>query len=209
MARKKNEVLKALRETHIRAIGKVAAQWSVLEITILFVIAKVLNVEFRDAVAVCGSQNATAWCDMLKKLTKESKSTGAPKRTVLDNICQTISELQTKRNDIVHGYWHPRKEVATGLLGLPLNPSKPPELASGIVVPKRGVAVFRQIEMTPSEMLKTANEIAKAERELFDWYSQRQKRLLTAQQLTYPSTMDPQTRNKLRDLLATSPASKS
>lgn len=183
MAKQKNEILKALRDTHLRAIGKVAAQWSALEITILFVISKALNVSFTQATIVCGSQNASAWCDMLKKLTNESKG------SELATVCKTIEDLQSKRNNIVHAYWHPRQEVANGLFGLNITPQKPPILARGIGVPKRGKEIFRQFEYAPQDILKVANEIAKAERSLFDWHSQRQKRLLLAQKLAeHPTT---------------------
>jgi hypothetical protein len=206
MAKQKSEVLKALRDTHLRAIGKVAAQWSALEITILFVISKTLNVSFSDATAVCGSQNASAWCDILKKLTKESKSAGLPENTELDRVCITITKLQTKRNDIVHGYWHPRREMSSGLLGLSLNPNIPSKLASGIGVPKRGTKIFKLIELTPEDMLNTANEIAQAERALFEWHSQRQKRHLLAQAILERQATHQPKRNKLRDLLPPSQA---
>lgn len=186
MPKEKSPVHKALRQTHLRAIGKVAASWSSLEVTVLFVIARLLGITTEKAVAVCGSQNMAAWCDAVKKITGQPKSSVnklAPVDARLNAVCKELLRLQTQRNNIIHAYWTPNETMAlSGLLSEYVKP-KPGERASGIGMPKRGHEIFRSINLTPKEMLKVAADIEKVEQEFLSWFSDREKRLKYAKAL--------------------------
>jgi hypothetical protein len=171
----KNSILSALSDSHLRAIGKVAAQWSALELTMMYCISRITGSTIKQAVILTGSQNVASWCDMLKKLTEDSKPfTG--KATELDRICKQIIDIQSERNAVVHTAWHPRVALI-GLLGSPteLVRIKSKEQASGVGVPKRGTQVYKDVAYSAPEMIRVAKDIQAAETDLFAWMQKRPK----------------------------------
>lgn len=181
MARPQTYTIKTLSTTHLRAIGKVAAEWSSLELTILLTLAAAAKVDFKTATILVGTQNVTVWCEMLKKLTgdsaaykKRKKKPGEPdtkkKPTELDRLCERINELQRERNEIVHAVWFP-----TTPLGLPDFDSFPPKTSKSkdkllaTTFPKRGKKTTKFTIKTAKEMLAVASGIAKVGLDLHVW----------------------------------------
>ncbi len=174
MAAPTKPVLKALSDSHLRAIGMVAANWSRLEVAFLWVIARVADIDFKDATILAGAQNATSWCDMLQKLTAPPENVQQHfklTKTPLDAIKKKVEALQRERNTIVHSYWlDPEANSRGGLLGLGLK-TRPNarQKASGTGIPKRGVKVFLKASYNATEMLGVAKQIQDLEEELLAW----------------------------------------
>lgn len=177
MPAQKKPVLKALSDSHLRAIGMVAANWSRLEVTFLWVIARVVGIDFRNAVILAGAQNAMSWCDMLQKLTAppEGEQQHIKRvKTPLDAIRKEVETLQKERNNIVHSFWlDPNAKMHGGLLGLGLEVRpKADRKASGTGIPKRGARVFLKASYDAKEMLGVATQIQKLEEDLLAWERQ-------------------------------------
>lgn len=173
MAGSSNSLLKSLSTSHFRAIGRVASQWSALELTILWAIGRESGIDLTTATILAGSQNASTWCEMLCKLSGDTKSlTG--KKTRLDSILERVRNAQTSRNSIVHAAWHPREEVRTGLLTTsPTVKATSKDKIKGMGIPKRGKSVFLKIEYDAAQMLAVAKEIELIEQALFEWIGAR------------------------------------
>lgn len=175
MARPSKEILRTLSSAHLRAIGRVATQWNALELTVLWVLSKVAGSGLTTTVVLAGSQNATAWAEMLQKLTRDTKAiTGS--KTELDRIRTRIEEAQRKRNDVVHAAWHPRAEVR-GIIAEAMIQPKPKagDRVTATALPKRGKEIYKDIAYTSAEMLKVADEIQATESDLFDWFARWQR----------------------------------
>lgn len=170
----KKPVLKVLSDSHLRAIGMVAANWSRLEVTFLWVIARVAEIEFKDAAILAGAQNAMSWCDMLQKLTAPPENVQQHlkiAKTPLDAIRKKVETLQRERNNIVHSFWlDPDASKRGGLLdlGIKVRP-KAGQKASGTGIPKRGGKVFLKASYNAKEMLSVAKQIQDLEDELLAW----------------------------------------
>lgn len=174
----KKQVLKALSDPHLRAIGLVAAQWASLEISILWVLSKESSLSLTQTVVLAGSQNASAWCEMLRKLTDPERVPGKPKaKTDLDPITGEITALLTLRNSIVHTSWNTPESVGGLLNYVEAKTARPraAHKAEGIGIPKRGNKIFSVTMFTTSEMLAIATRIQKVEQSLYSWEFQRQK----------------------------------
>lgn len=200
MASTKNDLLRSLSTSHFRAIGRVAAQWNALELTILWAIGKESGLNMKTAAILAGSQNATAWCEMLKKLSGDTK-TVTRKKTALDTICARVTIAQKQRNDVVHAAWHPREEIRGGLFGeLPAQKPKAKDKILGTGVPKRGTSSFTVIEYDSTQMLAVAAEIESIEQALFDWLDPRMTRR-RLENAPPPPPGSPHQTNKLLALL--------
>ena len=181
-------VLKALSDSHLRAIGLVAAQWADLEWSIMFILSKAFKLDFKHAVILAGAQNPEAWCRMINKLLYPQPAKGDPKiKRPLDKITDKIIKLSSKRNAIVHTSWFPPQPIAGGLfsLGSKSVPARPKagEAAEGAALPKRNPKIFLNISYNATQMLEVANEIAKVELELLSWWRQQPKTNLLAEML--------------------------
>lgn len=211
MARVKSSVLRAVSDAHLRAIGKVSAEWNDLELVILYSIAKTINLSLSHTAILVASQNVRAWCDILKRLTRESRSYNKKSpATELDKLCDEIDELQKKRNQIVHASWH-LDQSQPGLLGGLMNPaifSAPPKpkaatKVTGIGVPKRGAKPFIDVEMTTKDMLAVAKSIQAIQLKLSAWLARRQQRLRIADALL--ENQIPQNQNPMHNALRVRP----
>lgn len=171
----KEYVLRALSDSHLRAIGKVAAQWSSLETTMLRAIADVASIEFETLLLFVGSSGTKTWTELLIALSGEGK------KSLLSTLCHEINELYAMRNQIVHCDWKPPIKLTPGmgLLGATFtDPPKATERATGTGIKKRSAQPLVPIAFTAREMLAVAKQIAAAERDLLGW-----KRLWTSERL--------------------------
>jgi hypothetical protein len=196
MAPPKKAVLSALGNSHLRAIGMVAAEWSNLEVSILWTVSRVFGIKMSQAVILAGAQNATAWCDMLRKETNPPVIPGKPQeQTKLDKIADKVTKLLTLRNNVVHTAWHEQAEYGLiyGEAADALNArSSRPKLksthkATGTGIPKRGNKLFIDTSLTAAEIIALANRIAAVEQELFVWKRQRDRTNRLAELLKTPS----------------------
>ncbi len=206
MARRRSVTSKALSASHLRAIGKVAATWSALELTMLNAIADAAKLDLRDAIILVGSQNVAQWCEVLKKLTgdsneflprQENKQNKKSPLTQLDVICATITKLQPRRNQVVHTYWR-QNAPEQGLYGIGSPQSTTGKLpAVGVSIPKRGNKVILSVAMNSRDMLSVARDTEEARRSLLAWMGQR-KQVLTLRDLLQapPANSTPATSQK-------------
>lgn len=169
----KKPVLKVLSDAHLRAIGMVAANWSRLEVTLIWALAKIGDVDFRKAVILAGPQNAISLCEMLDKLLapQSIKDPKPTKNTEFSKIKERIQALQRDRNNIVHSYWFgPNTNKLVGLLGIELN-QRPTadQKVSGTGIPKRGNKVFLDNAYTAKEMLSVAKQIDELDMTILKW----------------------------------------
>lgn len=195
MSALKKPVLKALSDSHLRAIGMVAAHWAQLEVTLLWIVSRVCKIELKQAVVLAGAQNATAWCEMLRKLTSPVQEVGKPKiRMPIDPICETVQTLLKERNNIVHTAWYDARDFTVGLINFVDVRPKATQKARGAGIPKRGSKIFLETSYTARERLKVASEIQAVERSLFGWWDQRQKVSRLAELQRNPSSPPTPTR---------------
>lgn len=198
MPKSVSRIRKALSAAHLQAIGLVAAHWSELELTLLWALSKTAGIGFVKTVTLAGSQNVTAWCEMLSKLTGQPLSKGSP----LGKLKQQIADAQVQRNQVVHAAWHSREEVRGGLLGeIAPKPMGAKDVASGTGVPKRGKSPLITIEFTAPEMRKVAAEIAAIEQSVHEWVYQYLQTQQTRAGRPLLSPAPTQANNKLLALL--------
>ncbi len=191
MGHPKKQILKALSDSHLRAIGLVAAQWAQLELTLISILSKTSNIPVKQTLILAGAQNATAWCDMLHKLTYEPHALGKPKvKTSLDPIRQRIADLQAQRNTIVHTAWfEPKAEIPSGLFGdIPRARIRASQTAEGAGIPKRGNKIVTITSYSAKEMLAVASKIEKVELDVSSWHHQQQPTSRLIELLRTPSS---------------------
>src|SRR2546423_694411 len=105
---KKNYVLRALSDSHLRAIGKVAAQWSSLEFYILRAVAEIAHVEHETVLMMLAAQGFSSWCEILAALSGETTPKPKPKThkpTEIEAHLTELGILHAHRNKIVHCSW--------------------------------------------------------------------------------------------------------
>lgn len=171
MAVKKQRIYDTLRPAHLQAIGKVAANWNELEFSLLTTLAKVANIEMQNLVTLVGSQNVTAWCEMLKTFAAKSEEY-AWKADQLTAICQSATELIGKRNSIVHSAWLDTRPMG-GMLSPGLPFGRPSVTAEGIGIKKRGTSQFIVVHHTAVEMRTIAKEIVLTTQAFLAWLHRR------------------------------------
>lgn len=113
----------ALTDEHYRAIGLIAAEWSVLEIALETAIIQYISDEWDDGrvltvelgnVARVNAIIALAKLNM-ERADKESFNYITPDQfATLVKICNKIDNLRTRRNEAVHAYWLPPDFRGTG-----------------------------------------------------------------------------------------------
>jgi hypothetical protein len=174
MAPPKKIVLRALGDSHLRAIGMVAAQWSSLEFSLLWVLSQEFKIKPSEAVILAGAQNAAAWCEMLRKQTNPPHKLGAQKRlSSIDKLALEVGKLLKLRNDIVHTAWDaPRVGIISGVMA-DRKRLKASDKATGSGIPKRGSKLFTDTDFTATEMIAVATRIAKVEQDMLVWLDRR------------------------------------
>jgi hypothetical protein len=194
MAPPKKAVLRALSDSHLRAIGMVAAQWSSLEVTLLWIVSRAFKIRMSQAVILAGAQNAPAWCEMLRKEMNPPIERGKKTPTTkLDKLAEEVAKLLKLRNDVVHTAWDPHGEygLIDGEAGEVLNARLPrikaAHKASGTGIPKRGSKLIIETELTAAEMIAIATRIEAVEQALFVWWRQRNQTNRLADLLRTPS----------------------
>ena len=175
---KRDYVLKALSDAHLRAIGKVAAQWSALEFAILRTISDVARTDHHTTLTMIAAQGFVSWCEILKAVSGDVTPKPKPKLntpTELESLVTTMTTLHKHRNNIVHCAWDAPFGITPGmgLLGIhDLPRPKAHEKAKGSGLKKRERDPVFPISYTAKEMLGYARQIDRAETALHDWKRQ-------------------------------------
>lgn len=164
MPAKQTSIQKFLKPNHLHAIGLVAAQWSSLELTVIFIIAKLAQLDVASTITLVAPSNFASWLEMLRKLTIQSKEI-AWKEPQLVKLSEKMRTLQTARNGVVHAAWMPGQTESN---------KKWPSV-SGIGVPKRGLKILLSIDKTPAQMRALAKAIESAESALVGWQNLRRE----------------------------------
>ncbi|MFA7383569.1 MAG: hypothetical protein WC001_08965 [Desulfurivibrionaceae bacterium] len=178
MARKKEYVLSALSDAHLRGIGKVAAQWSSLEYNILRVITDIARTDHKTTLVMLAAQGFTSWCEILKALSGDVTPKPKPQNntpTVLETLITEMTALHRHRNSIVHCSWDAPFGLTPGmgLIGAyPLPTPKSHEKAKGSGLKKRQADPLFAIEYSAKEMLSISRKIDKAQTALLSWRRQ-------------------------------------
>lgn len=171
----KDHVLRALSGSHLRAIGKVAAQWSSLETSVLSAISDISQVSHHTVLVMIGTQGFRQWFEILRAvsgehLLKRPKPLGA--------LWSKIEPLQKRRNEVVHCNWMAPISLTPGigLLGASYLPTPAAhEQARGYGISRSKAAPVMPIAFSAREMLSVAREIEAAERALNAWLRQWKK----------------------------------
>lgn len=163
MPRLKAEIYRALKPAHLQAIGRVAAEWSGLELMFQILIPNVAEFDPYKCVMITKAAGIRDWQNMLRALIEhEYHDTSADKALVA--LYNKIDKLQKERNDIVHTSWD-YKVIEEGLLkGTPIPPG---DIASGIGIPKRGKQGPVTVRKSAAEMRRVAKEIDDARISLY------------------------------------------
>lgn len=160
MPTKQTSIQKFLKPNHLQAIGLVAAQWSSLELTVIFIIAKIAKIDVASTITMVAPSNFASWLEMLRKLTIQSKELSW-KEPQLVKLSEKMRTLQTARNGVVHAAWMPG----------PNESNKRWPSVSGIGIPKRGLKILLSIEKTPAQMRSISKAIEAAESALVSWHN--------------------------------------
>ena len=96
-------------DLQLKAIGRIAANWSLLEFMIGYVIADLLGIKRNVGRIVTSELNIKAQLDILKFLAK-AQNWLAPERKALKKIINTILRARDKRNLVIHGLWAENNE---------------------------------------------------------------------------------------------------
>lgn len=153
MRKEKANIFRKLSRSHLEAIGRVAASWSLLEMNMLMSISQLTDVKFQTVITLASPSTPNDWTAMLIQL---ADATAAKKhiREDLKALCRLIEKLYGRRNYIVHAVWQTpslhRKnfEVLTAFAK-----------AHAIGIPKRGGKGLIAVEWSPKQMRDVANFI--------------------------------------------------
>ena len=164
-------VLRALSDAHLRAIGKVSAQWSSLESSIIWAISEVALVPHHTVLVMVGTQGVRPWFEILRSLSDDHLLPDRP--TILGGLWTTVERLQGQRNAIVHCNWDAPMSVIEnedGGADVYYHPKpKSSNKAAGQGISRSKKAPVMEIAFTAKEMLKVAREIEEAQRVLLVW----------------------------------------
>jgi len=154
MARRKPAVYQALSRAHLEGIGRVAATWNRLEQTIMFAIYEVGGVDTAKFSAVLATTGFGTYLLVLKRfvaMSKEHKSN----KTAFNQLCEWISVLYGRRNEIVHTHWRDKSGLA-----LFLDPSLAnSKIARGLSYEKRKLGWVTDVAITAAEMRLVARDM--------------------------------------------------
>lgn len=91
---------------HLQAIGRVAAQWAILELNLHLILWGLLDVPQRSGHAITAAvPSMNTKLHMLRSLAKESGRLSSTAKTNIETLLTSVSDLRTDRNNIVHATW--------------------------------------------------------------------------------------------------------
>ena len=153
MPKEKAIIFRKLTRSHLEAIGRVAASWSLLEMNMLMAISELADTKFLTAVTLASPSTPNDWTNMLTQL---ADSTAERKhiREELRALCRLIEKLYGRRNYIVHAVWQTPSAHRKNFEVLTVFAK-----AHAIGIPKRGSKGMVPVEWSPKQMRDVANFI--------------------------------------------------
>lgn len=153
-------------KAHFEAIGRVAYQWSHLEIALQTAIAVVAEINQDKALIITNSGSVKSWTEILRRLVEHAKCEEALCRRT-KRLCDLIAEtLYPKRNFIVHGLWQVSWEEL--LPGDKATHEADDRKAFVHGIKKSGKHMLVGAHVTPADVSKIASEIKVALDDLQD-----------------------------------------
>ena len=140
----------ALSDEHLQAIGLIAAEWSILEITTEQMIMHFIAENWEKGRAITVEMGAVSRINAILALSKIEALQGkiSPDHLKkLESLCNRLDSLRAERNKIVHGYWISPTEIVK-------------------VTAKRELSVSHK-SATIQEMNQIATDIAKLREEIW------------------------------------------
>lgn len=168
MARPKAEVRKALSDAHLKAIGMVAANWSALEFTLMFLVAQESGTTTNKTFTLIAGNGINSWLQVLERLLENDGKGWKWQTLKTAGLLKSLQDLQTHRNNIVHAVWNvpePLNKLAQLVLQKVNLP--PPVQAQGLGFKKGRSTVI--IQYTAADMRSVAKQIAGMREELLKW----------------------------------------
>ena len=140
---------------HLQAIGRVAAQWAILEQSLHNVLWGLLDVPQRSGHAITAAvPSMNTKLHMLRSLAKETKRLSSDAKSNIKPLLTSVSDLQTDRNNIVHATWSVSEKPGA------FNRSK---------FTGWGEVKFHNQDMTATEINQIADDIASLTGDLMDF----------------------------------------
>ena len=156
MPKEKAIIFRKLSRSHLEAIGRVAASWSLIEMNMIMGLSQLTDIRLRTILTLVAPSNPKSWGEMLVAL---SEATAAKKHIQQEMvaICDLLSKLYTRRNFIVHAVWQTPNEHRKNFKVLTAF-SK----AHATGIPKSGGKGFVDVQWSPKQMRDVANAIEEA-----------------------------------------------
>ncbi len=148
--------------SHLQAIGKVAANWSALETTVIISISDISNVHTFHVFVMAGPAAFASWLDMLLVEIGNSPHHALRIRE-FEDLSSLLLKLQRLRNCIVHATWE-SKDSGRGLVEAVMNPTvvRARDKVTGFGIPKRGRNVIVKVTWTAKKIRLVADLISEA-----------------------------------------------
>lgn len=162
MPQRKTDIYKRLTRSHLEAIGRVAATWSLLERMVLSTLSTISGVGLDKAITLAGPSAFASWIDMLLSLARSSKE-HKHKEGEYEAISKLLLKLLNRRNYIVHAVWQIPLHGGPGLINRRMYAA--PTASSKIEAdgfPKRGREWIIRVAWTSKQMRHIATLIEKA-----------------------------------------------
>lgn len=168
MANQKLAISKNLSVAHLRAIGAVAATWSNLESTLLFMIADFAEVDAYKTISLIGPNGFGAWLDILYRIA-DSSTKHRFRVDTFNVIAKRLNDAHAKRNTVVHADWYGEKR---GILSEQTRLTGSHQ-AKAMAIRKRGKETAKSLKYTADEIVAIAKEIEDAQLALVLWGRQK------------------------------------
>ncbi len=155
---KKEVIRKALTDAHLLAIGRVAANWSYLEMQLRFEITTLAGLTSDVGFAMLAPLGFPQWLELVDFFLVRSPALFA-REGEWKKLRKEINDLRVERNDVVHAFW--RVPQPTGLIDSVMTGS-PRRVAKGVNVSKGILKEMKKLERTPAEIRDLAKRIRRA-----------------------------------------------
>jgi hypothetical protein len=194
-----------LSESHLKAIGLVAAEWSYTEVFLESLIWEVGDLHERGYAITTHIQSETRLF-MLEALAETRVPSGATKAEIKKVVAE-IRRLRTDRNNIVHSLWLSPAQPQGLITGAMFRKRKPTPKATKVQA--KGKVVISSKPFTARQIMATVSEIADLVGKMGDLLSKIQKErenreaVLKAllERQTPALALDPNTKGSLAQLL--------
>ena len=151
-AHRRYKISSKLSRQHLEAIGRVATEWSALEMEMIHAISSISGVGYVNACILAGPSAFASWVDMLIVLTRQNKEQ-SHNEIVFEALCKLMKKLLTLRNYMIHAHWmnQVRNASTTHYVMVPIV-LRAADKAVGVGIPKRGRDITIEVRWTAPQM---------------------------------------------------------